>query len=83
MLEVIDFLERLAPFSTPDLLVRDPRPQLVADRAPEIARARTPARPPVSAGGDDDEAPVPAQAPPAKPGGFDAYEALRSSLGQD
>ncbi|MGE5155022.1 MAG: nitrous oxide reductase family maturation protein NosD [Bdellovibrio bacteriovorus] len=78
MLEAIDFLERLAPFSAPDLMVRDPRPQLVADLAPELAKARTPARPPVSETADDE---APPQA--ASPGGFDAYEALRRSLGQD
>jgi len=30
MLEVLDFLERLAPFSDPSLVVRDPNPQMVA-----------------------------------------------------
>jgi nitrous oxidase accessory protein len=38
MLEVIDFLERLAPFTHPDLLARDPRPQLAADLAPSSPR---------------------------------------------
>ncbi len=81
MLEVIDFLERLAPFSAPDLLARDPRPQLVADLAPEIAKARSPVRAPARVDGDDDE--TPAQVQPVASGGFDAYEALRGSLRQD
>ena len=33
MLEVLDFLERLAPFSEPRMLVRDHTPQL---KAPEL-----------------------------------------------
>jgi len=33
MLEVLDFLERLAPFSPPQLLLRDPAPRLPADGA--------------------------------------------------
>ncbi len=28
MLEVLDFLERLAPFSVPDMLVRDEQPSM-------------------------------------------------------
>ena len=27
VLELLDFLERLAPFSTPDLILRDPAPR--------------------------------------------------------
>ncbi|MFZ0789238.1 MAG: nitrous oxide reductase family maturation protein NosD [Chromatiaceae bacterium] len=83
MLEVIDFLERLAPFSSPHLMVRDPSPQLVADLVPEIARTRVPSPAPTGTTGEDDETPGRAQAPPAAPGGFDAYEALRGSLGQE
>ena len=33
MLEVLDFLERLAPFSPPQLVLRDDQPQLVAEEA--------------------------------------------------
>ena len=83
ILEVIDFLERLAPFSAPNLMVQDPRPQLVADLSPEIAKARSPIRPPVSSSEEDDEPPTTVQQPADAPGGFDAYEALRGSLGQE
>jgi nitrous oxidase accessory protein len=68
MLEVLDFLERLAPFSEPDLLLRDSRPALAPD-----AVAMHPAAEPA-----DDSRP-----PPPKESGFDALEALRSSLGRD
>ncbi len=67
LLEVIDFLERLAPFSQPNLLVRDPKPLRTPDQPP----------PPV-AGLEEKEAP----ARPEKTGGFNAYEALRRSLGR-
>ena len=33
-LELLDFLERLAPFSTPDRLLADPRPHLIRKSAP-------------------------------------------------
>lgn len=78
MLEVLDFLERLAPFSTPDLMVRDPRPELVADLGPELARALAPGTTQPPSEEDTEEAP---RAPSS--GGFDAFEALRRSLGTD
>jgi hypothetical protein len=28
MMEFLDFLERLAPFTEPDILMRDPRPRM-------------------------------------------------------
>jgi nitrous oxidase accessory protein len=70
MLEVLDFLERLAPLSPPDLVVRDPHPLMTA-------AARTPPKP--------KEAPPAKTAKPAAPGsgGFDALDALRKSLGRD
>jgi nitrous oxidase accessory protein len=70
MLEVLDFLERLAPFSPPDLVLRDPHPLMTA-------AARTPPKP--------KEAPPEKTAKPAAPGsgGFDALDALRESLGRD
>ncbi|HPE81770.1 MAG TPA: nitrous oxide reductase family maturation protein NosD [Gammaproteobacteria bacterium] len=73
MLEVLDFLERLAPFTSPDLLLRDERPLMNAafqlQHEPTTATApahgdRTPA--------DD--------MPPSEP---DSYELLRRSLGRD
>lgn len=84
MLEVIDFLERLAPFSSPNLLVSDPRPIKRADT--EVAGL---------VGVDSGVEPIPADDPPddddaiesdspsapkAPADGFNAYEALRHSL---
>jgi len=77
MLEVLDFLERLAPFSSPDLMVRDERPLWGSDVKVAMADSGS-----VLAGGDgdavEDDHQAPAPAPPS--GGFDALEALRSSL---
>ena len=87
MLDVIDFLERLAPFSAPHLMVQDPRPQLVADLAPDLAKARSSSRPSAREIGDDDETaeqvPEQVKTQPSTSGGFDAYEVLRRSMGQD
>jgi nitrous oxidase accessory protein len=71
MLEVLDFLERLAPFSDPDLTLRDSGPLMTAraDITPATPAATTRTR-------------EPARQPPAA-GGFDALEALRSSLKGD
>jgi nitrous oxidase accessory protein len=44
LLEVIDFLDRLAPFSTPTVILRDERPRF--DRPPEARAAAAPARGP-------------------------------------
>lgn len=67
MLEVIDLLERLAPFSDPDLTLRDDRPIMslaALEREREKARKQD-------------------QVKPAEPeGAFDALKALRESLGQ-
>jgi nitrous oxidase accessory protein len=79
MLEVLDFLERLAPFSPPQLLARDPVPRLAGLASAALSPPmRVPQRdaaeqPPVGEKGPD--------APAA--GGFDALDALRSSLGRD
>ena len=71
VLEVVDFLERLAPFSPPQLMARDPRPRLDA----ELTSA------PVAAATDDGSAE--ASTPSRGETGYDAYEALRRSLGRD
>jgi nitrous oxidase accessory protein len=67
LLETLDFLERLAPFSPPRLMVRDARPLMMtaADRAPPTAVA--PRAPP----------------PAGESGAYDALDALRKSLGRD
>jgi nitrous oxidase accessory protein len=70
MLEVLDFLERLAPFSPPSLMLQDQRPVMTAEvRIPVKPEAAPPAHP------------GKASAPAA--GGFDALDALRKSLGRD
>ena len=74
MLEVLDFLERLAPFTTPDLLLRDGQPLMSTEF--RLAEHMTGA-----SKVDDGEEPVETgAAPPAQP---DAYELLRRSLGRD
>jgi len=74
VLEVIDFLERLAPFNKPNMLVRDERPLMLAETA-EISPLATPKQsaPTPSVGG------VKSGKPPA----FDAYKALLDSLGRN
>ncbi len=69
LLEVLDFLERLAPFSNPDLMLRDKEPALVADAMPTPARTAAPAP---TAGADDEQT-------EAKPSALDL---LKQSLGR-
>ena len=73
MLEVLDFLERLAPFTSPDLLLRDQEPLMNAafrlEHEPTTATAPS----------HDGEGPADG-APAAEP---DSYELLRRSLGRD
>lgn len=77
VLEVMDFLERLAPFTQPNMLVRDKRPRMTAQLrvAPMAAETRQPASAPFSTAQDDSRENAPAA-------GFDAYKALRESLGR-
>jgi nitrous oxidase accessory protein len=73
MLEVLDFLERLAPFTSPDLLLRDERPLMTAEfQLEHVAQARA---------AEADEAST--GSPASTPTGPDAYELLRRSLGRD
>jgi nitrous oxidase accessory protein len=73
MLEALDFLERLAPFSDPNLTLRDPRPLMTAEvRAP--SRDEAPAK--------AEEAPGARQEGKRAPG-FDALDALQRSLGRE
>jgi nitrous oxidase accessory protein len=79
MLEVIDFLERLAPFSPPDLLVRDDKPLRLADtRVAGLVgiESKSPAR--ETEDGEESNTTRAEGAPSAI--GLDAYEALRRSL---
>ncbi|MGB7550248.1 MAG: hypothetical protein WBM15_01635, partial [Chromatiaceae bacterium] len=98
MLEVIDFLERLAPLSEPKRLARDEKPLRSVDTVVDILASL--ARHPATSLGivEDEEYPdeedkeagaTPATAGPAPDaatpagGGFDAYQALRQYLGRD
>lgn len=74
MLEVLDFLERLAPFTSPDLLLRDERPLMTAEFPLERQPDTEPGKP------SDDNDPGSAAQAPVQP---DAYELLRRSLGRD
>ncbi len=78
VLEVMDFLERLAPFTEPNMLVRDEKPLMtagvrinVSDTEPLQDRV-----PPAQA---DEQIP---EQPVTEPESFDAYKALRESLGR-
>ncbi len=72
MLEVIDFLERLAPFTSPDLLLRDTRPLMkAADVVAVTATDETVATE------TNDENGKASDEPP------DAYELLKRSLGRE
>jgi len=71
MLETLDFLERLAPFSEPDLLLEDPRPVLTADAA---GLSGTLVEDPAEAA-----EPAPQETEASAPS---AYDLLRKSLGR-
>lgn len=70
MLEVLDFLERLAPFTTPDLLLQDERPLMNA-RFQRAAFEEKNGTSPVTDAAATEAAPDQA---------FDALEALQRSL---
>jgi len=70
MLEVIDFLERLAPFTSPDLMLRDERPVMLAGNAEALHRQSLVTKETGTKGADG-----------AKPA-FDALETLRQSMGK-
>ncbi|MBU0500518.1 MAG: nitrous oxide reductase family maturation protein NosD [Gammaproteobacteria bacterium] len=72
MLEVIDFLERLAPFSPPNLMLRDERPLMLAASAEELLRQS------LAAGWGEQDGDVAT----GEKQGFDALKALKQSLGR-
>jgi nitrous oxidase accessory protein len=74
VLEVLDFLERLAPFSAPDVILRDESPVMVAS-AGQVASARREADERTDQGSDS--GPDGEQAAPS------AYELLKQSLGRE
>lgn len=76
VLEVLDFLERLAPFSDPNLLVRDKKPLMVSSvsRTHEISTQKE------SEGTVIEEQPASGQSNAEGEEPFDALKALRDSL---
>ncbi len=74
MLEVLDFLERLAPFTSPELLLRDEQPLMSAEFRLEDHPAMG------AHNADTADTPKPNATPATEP---DAYELLRRSLGRD
>lgn len=72
MLEVIDFLERLAPFTSPDLLLRDTQPLMKAADVVAVTAANE-----AVATETNDENGKASDEPP------DAYELLKRSLGRE
>ncbi len=69
VLEVLDFLERLAPFSSPDLMLRDRQPVLATESIPE----------PVAVLEPEHRESAPSQQDTGQP---DSYDLLRQSLGR-
>ncbi len=78
VLEVLDFLERLAPFSPPDLTLRDDRPLKSAGLA---LKDFIPESPEQKAHAEAQQGAAPGEgAEQGSSGGFDALKALRDSL---
>lgn len=71
LLEVVDFLERLAPFSPPNLMLRDARPHMASQPVPQLTAA------PIVQD-EEADAKAPGQAPPVP----DSYDLLKQSLGR-
>ncbi len=71
VLEVLDFLERLAPFSAPNLTLRDDKPLMLADAALSVSYKHT-----------SERVVKPTESPTKDTSGFDALKALRDSLGR-
>ncbi|MCU7846326.1 MAG: nitrous oxide reductase family maturation protein NosD [Candidatus Thiodiazotropha sp. (ex Monitilora ramsayi)] len=78
VLEVMDFLERLAPFSQPNMLVRDKKPQMTAALSAQATEAVA-----HKAADDTDESLQSSESEASESEeSFDAYKALRDSLGR-
>ena len=70
VLEVLDFLERLAPFTAPEMVLRDDRPWMTAELAAAQAQEQTETdRSAGESAADDTD-------------GFDALKTLRESIGR-
>ncbi|PVV08029.1 MAG: copper ABC transporter substrate-binding protein [gamma proteobacterium symbiont of Ctena orbiculata] len=77
VLEVMDFLERLAPFTQPNMLVRDEQPRMSTAASTLATETLVPMAEGDADSIDESESPS-EQAEQA----FDAYKALRESLGR-
>ena len=77
MLEVLDFLERLAPFSDPDLVVRDQQPFMNSDFNVAALKLRKPRA--IHSDDEDDEV---AEEKPNEPSEPTSLDLLRQSLGR-
>ncbi|MET0105973.1 MAG: nitrous oxide reductase family maturation protein NosD [Sedimenticola sp.] len=78
MLEVLDFLERLAPFSDPDLVVSDGKPYMDSDFKVAALELRKP-----KAIHDEDEEEIAVEKHSVKPLEPTSLDLLRESLGRD
>ncbi|MCG8427190.1 MAG: nitrous oxide reductase family maturation protein NosD, partial [Chromatiales bacterium] len=76
VLEVLDFLERLAPFSDPNMLVRDKKPLMVAN----VTRESGVKNNSELEGSGTEEQPQADQSGTEGAGSFDALKALQESL---
>ena len=80
VLEVLDFLERLAPFTTPHMLVRDEAPLLHAEFDRELTKL--PKSKGAAAEQEDSSQSDESNPTESEPQAFDAYKTLRESLGR-
>ncbi|MES9961621.1 MAG: nitrous oxide reductase family maturation protein NosD, partial [Sedimenticola sp.] len=78
MLEVLDFLERLAPFSDPDLVVSDGKPYMDSDFKVAALELRKP-----KAIHDEDEEEIEVEKHSVKPSEPTSLDLLRESLDRD
>ncbi|MCG7876445.1 MAG: hypothetical protein JAY75_14780 [Candidatus Thiodiazotropha taylori] len=77
VLEVMDFLERLAPFTQPNMLVRDKQPRMSTAAATLTTESSIPGS------ADDADMTEQSESPSEQSEqAFDAYKALRESLGR-
>lgn len=78
VLEVMDFLERLAPFSDPDMILRDEKPLMTAELARELRANKEIAKTEPKLNPESvEQAVIDETSSVEKP--FDAYEALKRS----
>ena len=82
VLEVMDFLERLAPFSDPNMLVRDKQPQMTAALKTPVSEPGAQANETLSEHDASEATGSPESGATGSDQAFDAYKALRESLGR-